>query len=230
MDWLLWQLLDSAFPTGGFAHSGGLEAAWQHGEVPNRQALLSFLEAALWQAGKGSVPFVMACHREPVRLGDLDTWFHAFTPNHVANRASRMQGRALWQAVQRMLVSSHGGLAIAGGTAPADFLGTAGSRNPPWFHLPPVFGYLLRHLGIEERHVAGAFLFNHLRGVLAAGVRLNCVGPMEAQSIQLELAPLALRVAEIGGRIPPEEAAQTSPLLEIWQGAQDRLYSRLFQS
>ena len=27
-----------------------------------------------------------------------------------------------------------------------------------------------------------------------------------------------------------EDIAQTAPLLEIWQGAQDRLYSRLFQS
>jgi urease accessory protein len=172
----------------------------------------------------------MASYREPVLLRELDSWFHAFTPNHVANRASRMQGRALWQAVQRMLASSQGGPPIAGRPSPADFMGTAGSMNPPWFHLAPVFGYLLHHLGIEERHVAGAFLFNHLRGVLAAGVRLNCVGPMEAQAIQLELAPLAERVAEVGSRVPPEEAAQTSPLLEIWQGAQDRLYSRLFQS
>ena len=38
-EWVLWQLLDSAYPTGGFAHSGGLEAAWQHGEVGTRQAL-----------------------------------------------------------------------------------------------------------------------------------------------------------------------------------------------
>ncbi|KAB2673485.1 MAG: urease accessory protein UreF, partial [Verrucomicrobia bacterium] len=28
--------MDSAFPTGGFAHSGGLEAARQHGEVTGR--------------------------------------------------------------------------------------------------------------------------------------------------------------------------------------------------
>ena len=27
-----------------------------------------------------------------------------------------------------------------------------------------------------------------------------------------------------------DDIAQTSPLLDIWQGAQDRLYSRLFQS
>lgn len=230
MDWLLWQLLDSAFPTGGFAHSGGLEAAWQHGEVPNREALVSFLEAALWQAGRGAVPFVVASYRGPVRLKELDAWFHAFTPNHVANRASRMQGRALWQAVQRMLASRPSVPLDTGRSAPADFLGTAGSMNPPWFHLAPVFGYMLHHLGIEERHVAGAYLFNHLRGVLAAGVRLNCVGPMEAQAIQLELAPLAQHVAAVGSQIQPEDASQTSPLLEVWQGAQDRLYSRLFQS
>ena len=32
-DWLTWQVVDSAFPTGAFAHSYGLEAAWQQGEV-----------------------------------------------------------------------------------------------------------------------------------------------------------------------------------------------------
>lgn len=31
-EWLVWQLLDSGLPTGGFAHSCGLEAAMQLGE------------------------------------------------------------------------------------------------------------------------------------------------------------------------------------------------------
>ena len=36
---LVWQLVDSAFPTGAFAHSLGLEAAWHHGEVASRDDL-----------------------------------------------------------------------------------------------------------------------------------------------------------------------------------------------
>src|SRR5450432_522762 len=54
-DWLLWQLADSAFPTGGFAHSGGLEAAWQHGEIRGAEDLASFLEAYMCQVAAGMI-------------------------------------------------------------------------------------------------------------------------------------------------------------------------------
>ena len=46
-DWLAWQVVDSAFPTGAFAHSWGLEAAWQQGEVEDVAALRRFLDASI---------------------------------------------------------------------------------------------------------------------------------------------------------------------------------------
>jgi len=64
-DWLLWQLADSAFPTGGFAHSSGLEAAWHHGELRNSAELASFVDASLRQFGRSALPFTLAAYAEP---------------------------------------------------------------------------------------------------------------------------------------------------------------------
>src|SRR5258707_5324597 len=67
-DWLIWQLIDSAFPTGGFAHSAGLEAAWQHGEVRNSGELVSFLEASLQQHGRAPTPVATTVFDWPERI------------------------------------------------------------------------------------------------------------------------------------------------------------------
>jgi urease accessory protein len=213
-DWLLWQLCDSAFPTGGFAHSLGLEAAWQHGEVHNRTELVSFLEAGLHQLGHAALPFVTAAFAEPEKLGEFDQLCDAFTTNHVANRASRAQGRAMLTAVERIFKSE--------------------IRNPKseieFAHFAPVFGACLRELEVPRETALRIFFFNQLRAVLAAAVRLNIVGPMEAQMLQHRLAPHAEKILQACAALTLDDLAQTSPLVDLWQGAQDRLYSRLFQS
>ncbi|HWD92153.1 MAG TPA: urease accessory UreF family protein [Verrucomicrobiae bacterium] len=210
--WLLWQLVDSAFPAGGFAHSAGLEAAWQHGEVKNRGDLISCVEAGLHQLGHTALPFVNAAHREPERLEELDHLCNAFTTNHVANRASRAQGKAFLTAAQRVFA--------------------AGRQHPalPFHHFPCAFGAALRWLDAPKETTMRLFFFNHLRGMMAAAVRLNIVGPMEAQTIQHHLASTAEHVLKQCASLTLDDIAQTSPLLDLWQGAQDRLYSRLFQS
>ena len=209
-DWLVWQLADSAFPTGGFSHSGGLEAAWQQGEVHSRADLTSFLEASLRQIGRGTLPFVMCAHHEPARLAELDRLCEAFTTNHVANRASRGQGRAFLAAAERIF-----GLA---------------SLPPPYGHLAPIFGAVMSRLEAKRQTTTHLFLFNHLRGLTASAVRLGIVGPMEAQRLQFALTPLGEEVLDHCRKLTLDDLAQTAPILEIWQGGQDRLYSRLFQS
>lgn len=214
-EWTLWQLVDSAFPTGGFAHSAGLEAAWQHGEVKNRRELAAFVEAGLHQLGHAALPFVMAAHAEPERLDKFDNLCDAFTTNHVANRASRAQGKAFLNAVHRIFSGN-----AETGTMPV----------LPFNHFACIFGAALRQLDISPETTARMFFFIHLRGVMAAAVRLNIVGPMEAQSMQNQLAATAEAVLKNCASLTLDDIAQTSPLLDIWQGAQDRLYSRLFQS
>jgi len=231
IDFLLWQLADSAFPTGGFAHSGGLEAAWQHGEVRNRSELREWLSASLSQVSRAALPFVNAAHAEPERLDELDHLCDAFTSNHVTNRASRAQGRALLSAVERIFperglqaASSSNGRGTQKrpeGRAPGD---------PTFAHLAPIFGTVTRWLDLPHDIAVRLFVFNHLRGLIAAAVRLNIVGPMEGQAIQFQLGGQAEAVVQRGATLTLDDLAQTTPLLDLWQGAQDRLYSRLFQS
>jgi urease accessory protein len=218
--WLLWQLADSGFPTGGFAHSAGLEAAWQHGEVRNRGELVSFVEAGLQQLGRAGLPFVTAAFAEPEKLEEFDKLCDAFTANHVANRASRAQGKAFLTAVERVFQR-----------APSDGITVKRPEDrAPFYHFAPVFGACLRRLGVEAETANRLFFFNHLRGTLAAAVRLNIIGPMESQALQHQLSTRAEAIIKTCEAFTVDEIAQTSPLLDLWQGAQNRLYSRLFQS
>jgi urease accessory protein len=210
-EWLVWQLVDSAFPTGGFAHSSGLEAAWQQGEIEGRRGLGEYLEANLRQAGSSSLPLVMSAHRNPGELAVLDAWSDAWLGNHVANRASRLQGRALWTAAERA------------------FLRDLGPAPEPG-HLAPVFGVLMARLGLDADRTASLFLFQQLRSTLSAAVRLGIVGPLEAQTTQHRLGVLGQSIARRYRDAEVSDLTQTAPLLDLWQGAQDRLYSRLFQS
>ena len=102
--------------------------------------------------------------------------------------------------------------------------------NPPFYHLAPVFGTLTRLLDLERNMVSRMFLFQHLRGWVASGVRLGIVGPMEGQGLQFRLGPQAEDVLTRCLRLTLDDVAQVAPLFEMWQGSQDRLYSRLFQS
>jgi urease accessory protein len=217
--WLLWQLVDSAFPAGGFAHSGGLEAAWQTGEIRSRDELASFIAAGMGQIGKGALPFLAETHVEPREFAQTDRLCDTFLSNHVANRASRAQGQA-WLIAAERAFSSAPIIALRQEVLASELPG----------HVAPVFGALTRSLEVPLTAAQRLFLFLALRSYIASAVRLGIVGALEGQAIQARLAPQMERIHSRCGDLRARDATQTTPLLEIWQGGHDRLYSRLFQS
>jgi urease accessory protein len=243
-DWLTWQIVDSAFPTGTFAHSWGLEAAWQQGDVDDLPALRAFLDATIRQTARGVIPLVNAAYHAPERLAQLDALADAFLLNAVANAASRVQGRTLLATVGRIWP----GAAIvdlqarcAGGTggsgvsaspvrAADGMSGRGGEAASLHVHVAPVTGAAFRAVGLPLDTVQRAVLFAAARGVTSAAVRLGIAGSYEAQRLLFECGPLLDEVASRCRAWDDEDLAQTEPIIDLLQSAHARLYSRLFQS
>jgi urease accessory protein len=219
MNFLLWQLVDSGFPAGGFAHSGGLETSVHHGQVTDGATLRSFARQTMSQSGRSALPLVTAAHRNPEDLGGLDRLSDAFLSNPVANRASRAQGRALLTSAARSFV--HVDFAPLEDRARCERLAV---------HYAPIFGSVLNLLGADLRDTQRLFLFLTGRAVCSAGVRLGLIGAYESQALLTrlsdEIEPIIDRCAEMG----PLDIVQTAPLIDLCQATHDRLYSRLFQS
>jgi urease accessory protein len=229
--WLVSQLADSAFPTGGFAHSSGLEAAWQHGVIKDGAAVGDFVRVGLRQSTHGLLRFALATWESATELTESNAIFFEiddacdlFLNNHIANRASRAQGRALLSTSTKIF--------------PDEFLKRfaeqvrAGSCA---VHAPTVFGVVCRRLGLNKPQMQDLFLFLFVRGCVSSAIRLGIIGPLEAQRLQYAIGQegypaLPTSVNECDKLLPEELALQTTPVMDLLQGTQDRLYSKLFQS
>ena len=216
---LLWQLADSAFPSGGFAHSGGLESAAKWGLVRDRASFVAFLHSALCAVKRGQLPFVNTAVNEPETFEKIDRQCNAFLQSHVANRGSRRQGRAFLSSSAKIF-SSAPIRSLAKSTRTLDLPG----------HFAPAFGAVCGLLGIEACDARRLYIFVNLRGLVSSAVRLGIVGPIEGQGIQNELGTACAKMAEAFGEVPLEAAVQSSPVVEILQATHDRMYSKLFQS
>ncbi|KAI9864524.1 MAG: hypothetical protein M1813_003013 [Trichoglossum hirsutum] len=247
-------LSDSALPLGSFAFSSGLESYLAHHHRHHRQKrhdnVQRFLRLSLSSVAASALPYVLAAFRDPARLPALDTCFDASTPCAVARRASAAQGRALLAVWERAFRDAGDGEEGPGGArgvldafrvafrassstevgaAALDGVGGGDVLNG---HFPPLWGCVSRAMGLSLPQTAYVFLFNHAKAVLSAGVRAGVMGPYQAHGV---LAAAWLRESvrdamERSWEVDVEDAGQVVPVLDLYQGRHELLYSRIFNS
>jgi urease accessory protein len=180
--------------------------------------LEAYLRGHVWNVGHASLPFVAAAHDAPHRLAEFDAYVDTLLLNHVANRASRTQGRAFASTCMRVFEGE-----VASVLAKVRVQGACA-------HLAPVFGATFAALGVERPDALALYLYLALRAVASAAIRLGIVGPHEAQRLQGALGPTLDRVLTRCEALRPGDAATVAPLLDIMGATHDGIYSRLFQS
>ncbi|KAG1378972.1 hypothetical protein G6F61_005363 [Rhizopus arrhizus] len=231
--WLLYILTDSALPTGGFVSSSGLEASYQAGLVDNTN-LPAFVSSSAHNFASNSNCFVRAGyeavdHSDPLEfLSDCDATCDAVTAaNAVAKRASLAQGIAMLTLFLKC------------------FSDTSDQKDnvqmvKSWKnriraekadgHFAICFGLICRCLKVDLENTLHLWLYLFTRTIYSSAVRLNIVGPYEAQKLLLESREPIEKVIKCTKDISIDDCCQTNPLLDVCQGMHDRLYSRLFNS
>jgi urease accessory protein len=182
------QVADSAFPTGGFAFSWGLETALADGRVDRRSFPL-WLETELVQRWRPFDRIAVA----RAWSGDLaiDDEIDLLLWAEPLRLRSREAGAALLASAARL-----------GVPAPRDEL-----------HLPVAQGALFRAMGLTRELALAASAHAAAQALVSAAVRLGAIGALEGQRALAALRP-ALAEA-VAPPEPHEHPAAFAPVSEI---------------
>ncbi|MFN2494413.1 MAG: urease accessory protein UreF [Pseudonocardiaceae bacterium] len=199
-------LADSRLPTGGHAHSGGVEAAVARGLLRDEADLALFLAGRL--RGTGPVLAAVAAAgcllvsgpTESDPTADWSCWDRAVsarTPSAALREASRAQGAALLRTARRVWPS-------------AALDGLSATDRP---HHPLVLGAAVAAAGGAPDTAALLALHHLLGGACSAAVRLLGLDPIGVAAAAARLSRPAEHAAQVATRVAERAVARADPRL-----------------
>jgi urease accessory protein len=212
------QLADSAFPSGAFTFSWGIEGLAEDGLLDSPASLASIVEEQITLRWAGmDHPLLARAHAAPNLEAVLavDHEAEAATASAPLRAGSRRAGRRL-----------------LGAFAGRDYLNVDGYRDAirdieEAGHLPVVQGLVFREagLGLEAALVVSGW--TAASGLVSAALRLGIVGHRDAQGILDGLRPLIAKVIAV-----PVDSAMLpwsfTPLVDIALGRASGRQGRMF--
>lgn len=213
MNLRLLQLADSAFPTGAYAFSDGLETLTQRGEVRTADDLAAFLAGQLAHGwGQQDAPAcALAWGAEADALSDLDALLSDLKLVEGPRRASLRVGANLRRAARHLWPDELAHL-------------------PPTAHHATTFGAVACALGAGREDAVTAYVSAWLLGRVTSATRLMKLGGLDAQRCAARCEAAAQSCVGFALSATPDDLGGFAPLLDIAAQEQATLDQRLFQS
>jgi urease accessory protein len=201
-------LVDGRLPTGGHAHSGGIEAAIADGRVCDLSSLRSYLLGRLQTTGLVDAAFASAAAKGAAGLFDLNAEALARCSSPALRRASQVQANGLLRAARRIWPDA----------ALSELEVVAASTQ---LQSSVALGVVARAAGLDSYDAALTAAHSSVSGPAWAAVRLLGFDPFSVVAVLSEIASdidaIAHR-AEIAAStavLPAYLPAAASPLSEI---------------
>lgn len=197
-------LADGRFPSGGHAHSGGLETAVVRKRVRDLGDLRAFLVGRLHTTGLVGAAFTAAACARPSTMDELEDELDARTPSPALRLAARRQGRSLCRAAAVVWPGPH----VSRATARKGGLSQ-----------PVAFGVVAEAAGVAPEKSAQLSAYHAVAGPASAAVRLLGLDPYQVHGLLAALGDeidLVARRATEAARGPAADLpAASSPLLDV---------------
>ena len=222
MDATLLLLADGRLPSGGHAHSGGLEQAVVDGRVRTVADVGLFVRGVLSGSALASAALAAVACAQAGYWDVLTAEFNARTPSAAIRLVAQAQGRALLRTGRRVWPS-----------AALETLAAFSDRPP----LPVVQGAVAYSAGVSPSGAAIACCHGIVSGAASAGVRLLGLDPIDVSAMLAGLTSEVDRVATLAATFADTDIdrlallpAGTGPLLDILAERHDHREMSLFAS
>ena len=219
----LLQISDSAFPTGAFAHSLGLEAFFEAGDLAGPEDLERVIKSHLDAAATTDCVALRAASdaASPEELVRIDRLLSATKLTRELRAASGATGRRF--------LASVGALELEDSGLFGDFSALVRDGGTPG-NIAVGYGVAAPHLGIGLEEILPAYLYSTAAALVAAGQKLIPLGGSVAQRVLHGFEGEILQAVEESASLEVDDMYAYTPLLDVRSMYHERQRTRLYIS